>query len=419
MRPVRVGQGARGRPRGAWRAGFRGAAFWLCAVGTVVCAEAEPQARAPSGGEAPTVRLVASGSGRFEVIAEPGADGVRLAEIGEAAWRAWRDPLGLPARLPGAITVRLVPEALWGVDARAHRTTSDAGGAVTVWIRAGGAPGVARERLWLAALAEGALRRRASLVGLDPARASVPAWLCEAAADAALSAKRPAMLDAWQAAMREGGSAAGLREILLWDGREPAPRLERGAFGVWIWLREEGARSGAWTRFVTALQVGESPGAVLAREYGRLTPRPAEAREWELVWQVNAARLARARATPLLEPTETRLRLERAARVVAWDVEREEERVLSATGDWPERREAWLVATRTARSGQLASEFVRLHPFYRNAAGSLGRAWLALAEGREGEWRRASAEFAQDMASGRELEEMSRRLLDEAERAAR
>jgi hypothetical protein len=63
----------------------------------------------------------------------------------------------------------------------------------------------------------------------------------------------------------------------------------------------------------------------------------------------------------------------------------------------------------------LAAEYLRFHPFYRNAAGSLGRAWTALAEGREQEWRTATEEWAEDMASGRSLEEASRRLLDEAE----
>jgi hypothetical protein len=405
---------SRGRAVGRFGLWLIAAVFCLRCGWSEAAATTEPEV-----GEAAGARLFAAGSGRFEVIAEAGVDGVRLAELGEAAWRAWRDPLGLPVRLPNAITVRLVPEALWGGNPRAHRTSTESGGAVTVWIRAGGEPGVARERLWLGALAEGALARRAALVGLDPARASLPAWLRVAAAEAAIVAERVAMLDAWQAAMRDDEAPARLREVLLWDGRESSAELERAAFGVWLWLREGGARSGAWTRLVTALQVGDAPGAALAREFGSLTSRPSEAREWELVWRVNAARLARARATPLLEPTETRLRLERTARIVVWDSERGEERVLAATGGWDERGEPWLEGERAARAGQLAGEFIRLHPFYRNAAGSLGRAWLALAEGREADWSRARKEFAQDMETGRELEQTSARLLAEAERAAR
>ena len=242
----------------------------------------------------------------------------------------------------------------------------------------------------------------------------------EVAAEAAVVAERPAMLDAWQAALRESEPTPRLRDILLGSGEEgPAPEAGPATHALWLWLREEGARSGAWGRFLSALQAGESPGAALAREYGRLAARPAEAREWELAWRVAAARLARARAVPMQDAAETRRRLERASRIVVLDTEADGERVLRATGEWSERGERRVVEERAARAAQLAGEFTRLHPFYRNAAGSLGRAWLALAEGREREWRRASEEFAQDMAEGRELEEASRRLLDGAGTARR
>jgi hypothetical protein len=403
-------------------AGRRSAAWALvCAValGCVApCAEAATEGPATGAAEAP--RLHGSGSGRFEVIAEAGPEGVRLAELGEAAWRTWREPFGLPSRLPAAITVRLVPGSLWGAEARRARVSVEAGGAVTVWIRGGGEPGVSRERAWLRALAEGVLARRAILAGMDPARAPAPAWLCAAAAEAALVAERPALLDAWQASMRADEPPAGLREVLLWDGADGARGAvaARGAHGVWLWLREEGARGGAWGRFVGALQAGEPPGAALAREYGRLAARPAEAREWELAWRVAAARLAWARAVPLMEPEETRARIERAARILILDTETGRERAADGAGDWAERGEAWLAGERAARASRLAGEYTRLHPFYRNAAGSLGRAWIALAEGREREWRRAGGEYARDLAEGRELEDASRRLLDEAERAA-
>lgn len=340
---------------------------------------------------------------------------MRLAELAERAWPVWRESLGLPSRLSVAITARLIPEGVWDEAARPHRVTAEAGGAVTVWIRGGGAPGVSRDRAWLRALAEGVLGRRATLAGLDPARSRTPAWLSAAAAEAAVIAERPAMLDAWQAAMRADEAPPRLRDVLFWDGEASPSGFAGAAHGVWLWLREEGARSGAWTRFVTAAQSGESPGAALAREYGRLVPRPAEAREWELAWRVAAARLARARAIPMQEAAETRLRLERTARIVVLDTETGGERVAGAAGRWAERGESWLAGERAARGALLAGEFTRLHPFYRNAAGSLGRAWLALAEGREREWRRAAEEYARDMADGRALEEASRRLLDGAE----
>jgi hypothetical protein len=364
----------------------------------------------PKAGEA---RLHLAGSGRFEIISAPGAEGVALAEWAELAWAGWREPLALPMRLQNSITVRLVPETGWTFGPEDHRVVAEPGGVVSIWIRAGGEAGVARERRWLVALAEGVLRRKAFLIGADPARAKAPAWLAAAAAEAALVATRPAMFDAWQAEMRAGRPAA-LRDVLLRPESEAGGTEERAAPGVWLWLREEGARSGAWGRFVDSIVAGESPGAALAREYARLTPRAAEAREWELAWRVAAARLAQTRATPVMEPEETRRRLERLARMVVLDTRTGRERVPPAWGEWATRHETWPTRERAERARLLAAEFTRLHPFYRNAAGSLGRAWTALAEGQEEAWRNAAAEWTQDMESGRLLEQASRRLLDEA-----
>lgn len=376
-------------------------------------------AQTPSQSIAPTPRLIGASSGRFAVIAEPGVDGVRLAELAEAAWREWREPLGLPSRLPSAITVRLVPDSLWAFGASWSRVMAEPGGVVSVWVRGGGAVGMERERRWLTALAEGALRRKTFLSGADQGRATVPAWLAAGAAEAVIVAGRPAMLDAWQAAMRANEKPARLRDVLLWDGGRDGMASEttvRAAHGVWLWLRDEGGRSKEWTRFLAALLRGESPGAALAREFARLTPRPTEAREWELAWRVAAARLARARVTPVMEPAETRRWLEALARIVSLDTRTNAERALPAWGEWLTRREAWPRAERGERARLIAVEFSRLHPFYRNAAGSLGRAWVALAEENEDAWRDASGEWAQDLAAGRTLEDASTSLLDEAER---
>lgn len=365
---------------------------------------------------APEVRLLLAGSGRFEVVAEAGADGLRLAEWGAAAWPQWQRSLGLPGRLPVAITVRLLPEADRGLGEAGWRVVTEPGGVITVWIRGGGDAGSERERRWLRALAEGVLVRKAVLLGADPTRARPPAWLAAAAAESVLVASRPAALDAWQSAMRRS-EPARLRDILVPGGEEAAGAEARalGAHGVWLWLREEGARGGAWGRFVNALLRGESPGSALAREYAGLTPRPAEAREWELAWRVAAARLVRAHTLPGLEPEESRRRLEALSRIVVLDTLAGRERVLAEAEAWETRGEAWPAEVRRERGSLLAAEYLRFHPFYRNAAGSLGRAWTALAEGREQEWRTATEEWAEDMASGRSLEEASRRLLDEAE----
>lgn len=376
---------------------------------------APPDATAP---ENPAVRLLGGGSGRFEVVARPGPDGVRLAELADRAWKEWVVPLGLPSRLQTAIMVRLVPESEWGFGAAAARTAADLGGVVSVWIRAGAETGAARDRAWLTALAEGALRRKAFLLGHDPVKANAPRWLAAAAAEAALVENTPAMLDAWQAALGGDARPAALRDVLLWDavgGSTGTGERARAAFGIWLWLREESGSSGAWDRFLSALLGGESPGAALAREYARVTPRPREAREWELAWQVAAARLAAARSTPMMTAEESRRRLERLARVVVMDPKTGEERVAPSWGEWSSRQEAWPAAVREERARVLVADFDHMHPFYRNAAGSLGRAWTALAAGQEAAWREASVEWSRDFADGRILEDASRALLDKAD----
>lgn len=395
-----------GRAR-AWR--------WIFACGAgLALGVAAPAARAA---EPDPVRLLGSGSGRFEVVAEPGPDGLRLAELALAAWSEWSGPLGLPARLPMAITVRLIPEARWAFGAEDARVAVEQSGVVTVWIRAGGTAGLERERRWLAALAEGALRRKALLLGVEPAKAKAPAWLSAAAAEAMVVAERPAMLDAWQTEEGRGERAADLREVLLWVDRSPGEATEarrRAAFGVWLWLREESARSGAWERLLVSIVRGESPGAALAREFSRLAERPSEAREWELAWQVGRARLIGARVTPMMSAAESRAWIERVARVVALETSSGEERVMPVWGEWASREQTWLRVERAERTRLLAANLNRLHPFYRNAAGSLGRVWTAWAEGREAAWRQASIEWTQDWEAGRMLEDASRRLLDEA-----
>ncbi len=399
---------------------------WVCgalafaAAGFIARAQGTASA-APLPPATPTkqaVRLHSEGSGRFEVLSSPGSDGARLAALADAAWTEWAGALGLPARLPTAIIVRLSPRDDWGFGEVPSRVVVDPAGIVSVWIRADGGSGVSRERLWLRALAEGVLRRKAVLLGLDPAKTRAPRWLAAAAAEAAVVAERPSMMDAWRGDFGGLAHPAGLREILLGEVADPVDANEArdtAAYGVWLWLRDESGKSGAWERFVGALLGGESSGAALAREFSRLTPRPREAREWELAWRVAAARFAFARTTPMFTAEESRRRLERLSRVVVMEARTGAERVLPPWGEWVSREEPWAKAVLAERAGIIEVDFTRFHPFYSNAAGSLGRAWSALGAGREKDWRAASVEWARDMEDGRVLENASRALLDQAE----
>ena len=192
--------------------------------------------------------------------------------------------------------------------------------------------------------------------------------------------------------------------------------LAVSSLAVWRWLREADER--AWPRFTLALLKGESAGAALAREYRKLVVRVAEAREWELAWRVVAATEGTARSTPLMAPAEARRRLEQLARIVAFDARTGSDQVLPEAGEWVTRREVWPASEREIRGRILAAELSRMHPFYYNAAVSLGKAWQALARDKERDWREAVAEWKADFAAGWELETASAAMLDAAEAEA-
>lgn len=391
----------------------------LAAVIPFARAQSSPGAPDLPADDTPTVRLLSGGGGgRFEVVAEEGVEGVRLAELAGQAWLAWREPLGLPDRLQTSILVRLIPETRWAWGETFSRVSAEPGGVVTVWLRGGGERGLTRERRWLVGLAEGAWRRRAFLSGLPADAAPAPRWLILAAAESFLTAQRPALLDGWQAELMRPGRVLKLRAVLLGSSADGAEvisdeALAASGLAVWRWLRESDPR--AWSRFTLALLKGESAGAALAREYGRLVSRAAEAREWELAWRVSVAREETARTTPVMAAAESRHRLEQLARIVVFDARTGREQVLAATGDWEMRREIWPARERETRMRILTAELSRVHPFYHNAAVSLGRIWQALARGKERDWREAVAAWEADFDAGLKLEAASTAMLDAAE----
>ncbi len=368
------------------------------------------------------VSLYGQGSDRLLVVAEPGAEGRRLAVLSEEAWVIWREPFGLPDRWPAPVTVRLVPENQWTASEPSWRVVSEAAGIVTVWIKAGGEPGVARDRRWLMALAEGVLHRQALLLGVTPERLWTPDWLIAGGAEAVLtSGGRVALLDSWRQEARRAGRMPGLMGLFTWKGGVQSmseggdPRV-MGAFAAWQWLRAESAGTAAWRRLVAGLISGSPPRLALNAAYGERFQRvPGD--QLELMWQVSAAGFARMRALPSLSAEESRRWLEELDRLVVLDAEAAGEEVAIRLSEvWAERGEAVVARNRSARMAQLSSGFGRVHPFYRNAAGSLGRVWLAQGEGREDAWENARAEWSEDKALGRELERASGVLLDEASR---
>ena len=311
----------------------------------------------------------------------------------------------------------MVPEEDAGFGGSARRVSVEPGGMVTVWIRGGGEPGAARDRRWLGALAEAVLVRQAIFLGVQAERVAVPAWLTVAGAEAVLIRLNPALMDAWCRAVTERGRMPSLRILFAWDGAaRPAGDEDLGlaAFGLWKWLRADPAGDSAWRKFLAGLLSGTSPGSSLVRAYDR-SFAGVDAPEIELAWQVGIGATARAATLPLMEADASRALLEQADRlVVGLAADAEALRVVSLAEQWMARRDPYLAYERTGRLAWLEASLPRIHPFYRNAAASLGQVLVAQETGDAGAWSAALWDWRRDLATGRELERGSRELLDGA-----
>jgi hypothetical protein len=379
-------------------------------------------ARAEGGGDAPAPRTALSfygmENGRFEVAALAGPEGGRLGALAEQAWDAWTGPCALPDRWLSGITVRLSPVETWPAGTPSWRVTVEPGGVVSVWIRAhadGEPEGLVEERRLLGALAEGALRRQAVFIGVPPDRITVPSWLRIAAAEWVLISGQPSLADGWQREVAGWPRVPTLVSILSTDAHGGEPRAA-AAYGVWSWLYAEGTRAGEWRRFLAEVLGGGEPLDALTRHYAA---RGGEvgAQEQELAWQTGCANLVRIKTVPVMEAEEARLWLERLDRMVLRDGADGRDQAYDLADTWDHRKDAAVRLRRSERSTLLAANFMQIHPFYRNAAGSLGRAWLAMDRGKKPAWQTALKEWREDMTAGRALEEASRRILDEAEAA--
>lgn len=355
-------------------------------------------------------------SGRFEVAALAGPEGARLGELAEQAWAAWRGPFGLPGRWPVGITVRLAPAAGWTAGTPPWRVAAEPGGIVSVWIRqAPAANETWREaRLQLAALAAGAMQRQAIFIGVPPERVTTPAWLGAAAAEAVLVREQPSLSDGWLRGAAALSRAPGLKTVLEWKSAEAevSGEVRLAAYGVWIWLQAEGTRSGAWRRFLAEVLAGGDAMAALARNFGSIPGRGSE-QELELAWQTAFAQIARVKNVPVLEPYESRRWLEQVNRFVLSE-DSGDAQVVQLVDLWSHRKLASVREQLEARSTLLAANLRSMHPFYRNAAVSWGRACVAILEGKEGVCKSAVEEWRQDMEAGLVLESASKRILDEA-----
>jgi hypothetical protein len=354
-------------------------------------------------------------SGRFEVAAMAGPEGAQLGSLAEQVWPVWQNQLGLPERWPVGITVRLAPAETWPSGSPSWRVTTEAAGVVSLWIRARTIEepeGLTEQRRLLRALADAALHRQAVFKATALDKITVPAWLSIGAAEAVLIRRQPALSDAWQQEVKGLPHMPPLHAIL--SPQDPAPAAA-AAYAVWLWLQTEGARSGGWRVFLSEVLAGADALKSITLNYENRLGRVGN-QELELAWQTGCANLVRVKIVPVMEPAESRLWLGQLTRSSLHDATQKTDIAVDLTTEWDHRQDTEVRKQRDDRINLLASTFHQIHPFYRNAAGSLGRLWLAMDKNKQTAWKKELEEWRRDTSSGLELEKASARILDKSER---
>lgn len=348
-----------------------------------------------------------TGAGQFEIIAvnpQAAQDALILAN---SVWRSLARPVGLPADgFSSAVAVRLVPEAKWN-DPAVFKVVAEPGGLVGVRICWGENTDARTIRR---ALVQAVLLRQAVAMHGTAQRLTVPLWLEQACVALGEAGDRPAMFDA----MRQGSARLApppLETLLRWKRGEPE---ERGrvlaAFWLFHHLQAESGDTPCWAKCLRALLGGIDPMQALQENYGGAWKDPDSRELW---WQTGFCNVRASSTLPLMSMQETRDWLADRCRWLA--IKNGREQVLSFDDLWAARKETWVKTGMTERAQQIENQLLRLHPFYRNAAISLGRMYQAAAKGAEEEFKAAKLAVSQDAKDGQELEAATTESLDELE----
>jgi hypothetical protein len=348
--------------------------------------------------------------GRFEIASTSDTAARAAVVMAEELWRTLATPLQLPADgFPSSIAVTLFPAAQWPGDTP-FRTYAEPAGRVTARVRwsADEAGQAALRR----ALAQALLMRRATAArGLVPGLA-VPYWLENAAVAWSLTSERPGALDRWQ---RESARATPppLATVLAQRRGVPLPRDgELAALWLFAHLQSESGPEQRWPRYLAAMLGGADPEEALGRLYGEFFPDNA-ARElwWQVGWHARLRQSAQATDTT----AETRAWLAERAAWLGRQTKDGPDTPLALDEVFAARAVPWVAEELARRLLQLRAGLPTAHPFYRNAALSLGRAYEAALAADRRAFAQAQADLARDIADGRELEQAATAALDELE----
>jgi hypothetical protein len=380
--------------------------FGSSGVSLLLVAAFASAGRAQAAAGAPV--LFQSAPGRFEVAA---ADVEAAREVVAAAGEAWdalTPVLGLPAAFASPVYVRVIPAGAWAGPV-VFRVWVEPGGVVSLRMRAASPPAEIRRAIVEALLTKLALWHHGAA-----SAPTVPRWLVDGAVSQWQTQVDPARLDLLQ---QETATMAPppLEAVLSWrDDDADVRRLRAGAGWLMRFLAEEG-EAGEWAACRDRLLAGVESSRALAASYpGRF----AEAGERELWWQVGWHAQRRALTLPMLDAADSRAAIADAVRIV---MSREGRDVVVAPPDWPALARSPAGRAEIARRTRALEKRAAIwHPFYRNAALSLGRLLKQAGAGDAGAFATALAAFDTDWRAGAELEAASARALDafEAQRGA-
>ncbi|CAM2831845.1 hypothetical protein [Rariglobus hedericola] len=384
------------------------AGFLLAAGGVFASAQEAAPMPLRAAAEQPVPRIFYTKKGQFEIIVLNADEAQQALALGRSVWRALEAPLGLPADgFSSSVSVRLVPADQW-TSPSPFIITVEAGGQVNVSVRwsKDADPLFVRR-----AFVQGVILRQAvSWNGTNP-NLTVPLWLEQACTAWSLVRERPAMRDLFQQESA-GITVPPLRSLLLWErGAVESRGWELSSLWLFLQLQAEATDPARWGGWVRGIVGGADPLDTLPRSYSGLW---TDALTMELWWQTAFHHQRTLPGLPVMTAAASRSWLADRSRWLAGRNGREVVLPLSELADL--RKEPWVKTELTERVQQTRSVLGVIHPFYANAAISMGRVYSAALKGDAGNLKEAMTALERDAIDARELEDAVGAMLDTAPR---
>ena len=220
------------------------------------------------------------------------------------------------------------------------------------------------------------------------------------------------MMDAFQEEGAGVSAPPSLRALLLWErGAVESRDWELASLWLFLQLQAEPGDPARWGRWIRGVVGGASPTDTLPRSYAGLW---TDAAMQELWWQTSFHHQRRLQSLPVMSAAASRAWMADRSR---WLAGRDGREFVLPLGELQGlRREPWVKAELQVRIGQIQSVLGALHPYYANAAISMGRVYEAALKGSEADFKTAVETFEHDAIDGRELEDTVGAILDTAPR---